>query len=115
MPRIHGFFEGGHSRTYDDRVARADTFIWLDFPLALRMWRVLHRSFKYHGQSRPDLPENCPEQFNAETLRFLAFIWRTRRSSREKLAAIAGNPPPHLAVYCLHTIQDVNVFLNGLK
>ena len=115
MPRIHGFFEGGHSRTYDDRVARADTFIWLDFPLALRMWRVLHRSFKYHGQSRPDLPENCPEQFNAETLRFLAFIWRTRKSSREKLAAIAGNPPPHLTVYCLHTIQDVNVFLNGLK
>jgi adenylate kinase family enzyme len=37
-------FEGGHSRTYDDRMARADTLIWLDMPVWLRLWRVLRRT-----------------------------------------------------------------------
>ncbi len=100
-------FEGGHKRTYDERIARADTFIWLDFPLPLRVWRVLRRAFKYRGQSRPDLPENCPEQFNIETLRFLAFIWRTRKSSRERLAAITVKPPANLTIYHLRNRREV--------
>ena len=28
-------FEGGHSTTYPERVARADTLIWLDVPVAV--------------------------------------------------------------------------------
>jgi adenylate kinase family enzyme len=108
-------FEGGHKRTYDERVARADTFIWLDFPLSQRVWRVLWRAFKYRGQSRPDLPENCPEQFNAETLRLLAFIWRTRNSSSEKLVAISGNPPSHLTIYKLQNLREVHSFSNSLN
>ncbi|MEP4274855.1 MAG: DNA topology modulation protein FlaR, partial [Roseibium sp.] len=61
-------FEGGHSSTYADRVARADTFIWLDVPVGRRMFRVLKRSLQYRGQTRPDLQDGCPEQFNRQTL-----------------------------------------------
>ena len=91
-------FEGGHSSTYDERVERADTFIWLDVPVALRIFRVLKRSLQHYGRSRPDLPAGCPERFNWQTAEFLGFIWRTRHSARAKLDRIYRNPPEHLEV-----------------
>ena len=53
--------EGGLSRTYAERCARADTVIWLDLPLRVRLSRIVKRRVQYAGQTRPDLPENCPE------------------------------------------------------
>ena len=106
--------EGGHSRTYADRIARADTFIWLDVALPLRVFRVLRRSYLYRGRTRPDLPEGCPEQFNRQTLEFLGFIWRTRHTSRAQLNAIFQDPPAHLKCYRLTRLSDVNRFLANL-
>lgn len=115
---VHGqdrwIFEGGHSRTYDERVARADTFVWLDIPLWRRLWRVVRRSVVHHGTTRPDLPDGCPEKLDRETLNFLAFIWRTRHSARVKLQAIADDPPVHLTVYRLHNMRDVRRFLGSV-
>ena len=53
-------FEGGFSETWPNRAARAELVIWLDLPLGLRLWRVFKRRVRWHGQTRPDLPENCP-------------------------------------------------------
>ena len=75
-------FEGGHSRTCPERIARADTFVWLDVPVGLRLVRVLRRSVVYWDRTRPDLPEGCPEQFNRQTLEFVGFILRTRVAAR---------------------------------
>jgi adenylate kinase family enzyme len=86
-------FEGGHSRTWPERLARADTLVWLDVPLPRRLWRVLRRTATGYGRSRPDLPEGCPERLDAE---FLSYIWRTRRSGRAKIAAMFADAPPHL-------------------
>lgn len=108
-------FEGGHSRTYPERIARADTFIWLDVPVWLRMVRVLRRSWRYRGQSRPDLTEGCPEQFSTETLKFLHFIWTTRHSARAKLLEVWQSPPPHLTVYRLKNLAEVSAFLETVK
>lgn len=107
-------FEGGHSNTYAERVARADTFIWLDVPVARRLFRVLKRSIRYHGQSRPDLTEGCPEVFDRQTLDFLSYIWRTRHSARLKLEKIYQAPPDHLTVLRIATIGEVEAFLSGL-
>jgi adenylate kinase family enzyme len=107
-------FEGGHSRTYAERVARADTFIWLDVPVALRLWRVLRRSVIYFGRTRPDLPEGCPERINRETVAFIAYILRTRRSARARLEAIWRNPPTHLRTFRLRSVRDVRRFLEGV-
>jgi len=107
-------FEGGHSRTYAERIARADTFVWLDVPVGLRMARVLRRSVRYYGQNRPDLPEGCPERFNWQTLLFLKFIWDTRHTARAKLQAVHDAPPAHLTVHRLTTVQEVNIFLKSV-
>lgn len=35
------FEGGGRSSTWPERISRADTLIWLDFPLPIRMRRVM--------------------------------------------------------------------------
>jgi len=107
-------FEGGHSNTYAERVARADTFIWLDVPVGLRVFRVLKRSLRYYGRSRPDLPDGCPERFNWQTVEFLTFIWRTRHSARNKLKRIFCDPPAHLTVHRLASLEDVRRFVAAI-
>lgn len=104
-------FEGNHSSAYPGRIARADTCIWLDLPVALRLCRVVWRTLKHYGQDRPSLPENCPERFSWE---FIAFIWRTRQSGRIKPAAIKADPPPHLTFVHLRSGRDANRYLQGL-
>ena len=44
--RDRWIFEGGHSVTWEERRARCDTLIWLDFPLWLRVWRVVWRTLR---------------------------------------------------------------------
>ncbi|MEO1222624.1 MAG: DNA topology modulation protein FlaR [Pseudomonadota bacterium] len=116
---VHGreawIFEGGHSRTYAERLARADTLIWLDLPVTLRLLRVIRRTLRYRGRSRPDLPEGCPERLNIEMLRFLAYILRSRRPTRAKIQAMAGAPPPHVRVVHLTNVRAVDSFLGALR
>lgn len=93
--RADWIFEGGHSVTYEARVARADTLIWLDLPVGVRYGRVVWRTLRTYGRSRPDLPDACPEHFDPE---FYRFIWRTRNSGRAKIAEIVARAHPGLRV-----------------
>ncbi|MBM7067304.1 DNA topology modulation protein FlaR [Actibacterium sp. 188UL27-1] len=104
-------FEGNMSATYPERIARADTCIWLDIPLWLRLWRVAKRTVAHYGQVRPDLPDGCPEQFSAE---FYHFIWTTRKTGRLQGLKIVSDPPPHLAVHHLQSVQEVRRFLASI-
>jgi adenylate kinase family enzyme len=61
--------EGNYGSTLAPRLERADTVIYLDFPIRLCLWRLIRRIVTHRGQSRPDMPEGCPERFDA------AFFW----------------------------------------
>ena len=61
--------EGNYGGTMVQRLERADTVIYLDFPIRLCLWRLLRRIATHRGRSRPDMPEGCPERFDA------AFFW----------------------------------------
>ncbi|WP_299686173.1 AAA family ATPase [uncultured Tateyamaria sp.] len=105
-------FEGGHSATYAQRLDRADTLIWLDMPLGLRVRRVLWRSLRYFGRTRPDLPEGCPEQLSPE---FLAFIWRTRHRARARMRAVFDAAGPDKVTYHFTAPAQVQTFLADLR
>jgi adenylate kinase family enzyme len=107
-------FEGGHSATWDTRLARADLLIWLDIPVALRFWRVLRRTVVHRGRSRPDLPENCPEGFHRETLPFWRFIWRTRHSARMRLQRLWDSAADDQAKLRFTSAREVARFLETL-
>lgn len=104
-------FEGGHSATYTERIVRADQFIWLDIPIWTRIYRVLRRSYIYQGRTRPDLQDDCPEQFNWQTLIFLGFIIRTRKTARAKLQKIYENPPKNLLLVRITNQLELDALL----
>ena len=79
--RDEWIFEGGHSITWPDRLGRCDTLIWLDYPFLNRCWRLIKRTAMDYGRTRLDLPDNCPERIDFD---FYRFVFRTRKSAREK-------------------------------
>lgn len=105
-------FEGGHSATYPQRIARADTCIWLDLPLGLRAWRIFIRTLKYYGKTRPDMPENCPERFNLD---FTIWILTTWKKQRLESLALLKNAPAHVNTHHLRGVKDIDMFLNQIK
>lgn len=64
--------EGNYGGTMAPRLARADTVIYLDYPLPLCFWRMLKRVWHYRGRVRPDMTEGCPERFDLEFMWYLA-------------------------------------------
>ncbi len=106
-------FEGGHSATWDNRVARADLLIWMDRPLALRLWRVLRRTLTGLGRTRPDLPENCPEQLR-RLPQFVRYVWSTRHTAPALMARLVATAPPTCRVVRLGSDRETRAFLAGL-
>ncbi|WP_310532048.1 AAA family ATPase [Novosphingobium sp.] len=69
--------DGNYGSTLPERVKRADTVVWLDYPTAQCLWRVFRRRWQYRGTNRPDMTEGCNENINWE---FLHFVTTFRRS-----------------------------------
>ncbi|WP_218054401.1 hypothetical protein [Phenylobacterium immobile] len=111
--RDEWIFEGGHSVTWPNRLSRADMLIWLDLPFALRVGRVIRRSLTMLGKSRPDLPDGCPERLDMLP-EFLRYVWTTRTSIRQKIAALATAAPSHCRVVRLQSKGAVAAFLRTL-
>jgi adenylate kinase family enzyme len=81
-------FEGNRASNYAGRAARADLIVFLDLPRILRLWRILRRRVRYHGQTRPEMPADCPERLDPA---FLAEAWRwDRRKGLALLAQMQG-------------------------
>lgn len=112
--RERWIIEGGISETWAARAARADTLIWLDRPVGIRLRRVLARSWHYRGSTRPDLPDGCPERFNAQTYEFFKYIWRTRKRSRVKMEKLFVEARPEQVKHRLTSDGAVAEFLANL-
>lgn len=110
---LRWIFEGGHSVTWPSRLARADTLIWLDRPVGLRLWRVVRRALTGLGRTRPDMAEGCPERLRSLP-EFIHYIWTTRNSSRAKIAQLAACAPSACQVVQLRSDRDVSAYLAGL-
>jgi adenylate kinase family enzyme len=63
--------DGNYGGSLGLRLPRADTVIYLDYPIRLCVVRLLRRIATWRGQSRPDMTEGCPERFDLEFLIYL--------------------------------------------
>ena len=83
--------EGNYGSTLAPRLERADTVIYLDFPIRLCLWRLVKRIRSNRGRPRPDMPEGCPERFDASFFWYV-MNWNSgpRVRTEEKLAAYRG-------------------------
>lgn len=108
-------FEGGHSATWANRMARADLLVWIDLPVGLRLRRVLWRTLRDYGRTRPDLPEGCPEGFGTETLPFWRFVWRTRHSARNRILRLCEMRPEGKELVHLQNQRQIDAFLRRFE
>lgn len=74
--------DGNFTRTLPCRLEACDLVLYLDYPTRVCLWCILRRILRYHGETRPDMGENCPERFD---LSFLKWICTFRRTTRPKL------------------------------
>lgn len=101
-------FEGNHSETMAYRASRADMLIFLDISTPRRLWRIIRRTFRHYGKSRPDMAEGCEERFDWE---FLKFVVNYRKYGRVRALSFMKEAPFHLKKYHLRNPSNVNRFL----
>jgi adenylate kinase family enzyme len=104
--------EGNYINTFDIRMPRADSLVWLDYPRTTCMRRVLMRTLKWYGRTRPDLAPGCPEGFDRE---FLSYVWNFQRAQNPRIVASIDQFGSHLHVTRLGTDHEVEEFLARLE
>ncbi|MBC7478174.1 MAG: AAA family ATPase [Pseudorhodobacter sp.] len=86
-------FDGNFSATAANRVARADQVVWLDAPVWRRLWAVTWRKVTGLGRVRADMAPGCPEGLGREAWTFYRYIWATRATGRDRIAAVLKPAP----------------------
>lgn len=76
--------DGTYGGTLGERLVRADTVVYLDYPIRLCVTRLLRRIWTYRGRSRPDMTDDCPERFD---LGFLFYLIRWNSGPRIRMEA----------------------------
>lgn len=76
--------DGNYGGTLTERLERADTVVYLDFPIRLCVARLFRRIWIYRGRSRPDMTDGCPERFD---LAFLFYLIRWNSGPRPRTEA----------------------------
>lgn len=76
--------DGNFGGTREMRMEAADTIIFLDLPRRVCLYRILKRTLKYYGKSRPDMTEGCNERLDLE---FIGWVWNYNNRSRKRLLA----------------------------
>lgn len=87
---------GNYSKTFHDRMSRADTVIWLDFPRWLCMTRVLRRIARNYGRVRSGMPEGCTERID---WKFLRYAWTFNKIRRPRIVAALESHAARAQVY----------------
>jgi adenylate kinase family enzyme len=100
--------DGNYSNTYDIRMPRADTLIWLDYPRSICLRRVLLRTLTGYGRTRPDLPESCPERFD---IPFFRYVWHFPEKHRPRIANAIRRFGGHLVIARLCSDREASEFL----
>ncbi len=100
--------DGNYLGTMDLRLARADTVILLNTSMPLCLWRITRRRLQYHGRSRPDMSEGCPERLSWEFIRYV--FWYPQRHRPRVLRALESSCH-HFQYFSLNSRRAVEEFV----
>ena len=104
---------GSLSTSYHpERLKYADTVIFLKYPRALCLRRVLKRYLDYRGRTRPDLTEGCLERLNFE---FLRYIWTYNRKMLPRMERYLKEAGKGCRLYVFDRPEGTEAFLRCLK
>lgn len=109
--------DGNYSATRDLVWARADTFIWLDPPFRVLLWRLFKRTNR-RIRSREELWNGNRERFRTAYLsRESLYVWLVRayrRHHRQWTSALARPEAAHLTVHRFRRAADAARWLDSV-
>jgi adenylate kinase family enzyme len=110
--------DGNYSKVRDIVWSRADTIVWLDYPLLVILGRLVSRTLR-RVITREELWQGNHEHFAAQfASRDSLFLWALRtypRRRREYPALLQRPEHAHLAVVHLRSPRDARDWLAGLE
>lgn len=81
--------DGNYGGTLGPRLEKADTILYLDYPISLCVRRLMNRIWTWRGRTRPDMTEGCPERFD---FAFLLYVLQWNSGPRRRTeAALTGH------------------------
>jgi adenylate kinase family enzyme len=102
--------DGNFGGSWDLRMPRADTIVWIDQPPLLCLFRAVRRVLIYRDGSRPDMAEGCRESID---LKFYAFILSFNRKVRPRLETALAEHAREARVVRLRSDREIDAFLNA--
>ncbi|MGE4108758.1 MAG: topology modulation protein [Bacteriovoracia bacterium] len=107
-------FDGNYLHTLSERVASADTVVFLDLPLRICVPRIIKRRMMYRPASPLRPQDGSADRLTPTLLKYVFQFNRTRRPTIvEKLKALEAQGAKK--VYWLRTLDDVEVFRKTLR
>ena len=101
--------EGGPSILNSSSLARAELVIWLDLPARLRFRRVVWRSIRFLGRTRPEHP---PGNRDWPGMRQWLFAWRALTTGARFQQAVEWSLNGHFGpVVRLRSVTEIDVWL----
>lgn len=102
--------DGNYINSIPLRIKRADSVIYLNFPILLCFYRVIKRSFS--KANRSDITEGCEEKFD---LKFLWWILTFRIHTAPRIDKILNEYKSMKNIIILKNRKDTNNFKMKLK
>ncbi len=103
--------DGNYSNTLDIRIPVCDTVIFLEMLPAVCVYRVLKRVARSYGKTRPDMADNCVEQFDWE---FIKWIWNFENRSKPKMEKLLEQFKNEKTIIRLKSKREVEDFFRNL-
>ncbi|OPA73801.1 AAA family ATPase [Paenibacillus selenitireducens] len=104
--------DGYYGRTMDIRVQAADVIFFLDLPPWITIYRVIKRRIQYHGKTRPDLNEGCPESLDWQ---FIKYAWRFRQDKKPAIIEKLEKHAEKTKIIMMKSPKEVKRLLNTLQ
>jgi adenylate kinase family enzyme len=104
--------DGNYGRTLDIRMSEADTIIFFDLPRWINIYRVIKRRIMYHGRTRPDLKEGCPERLGWD---FIKWIWNYKRDKKPNIIKKLKKHSLQKKIIIFKTHLEVRKLIENIK
>jgi len=107
--------EGNYNATFNVRLSKADTIVFINCPLWRCLYHVIKRRIMFHGRSRPDLTEGCKEKIDPGFIWFIIKTYYPRQKKMKgKLKQFEESSDKH-KVYVLSGQKEMEQFLQALE
>ncbi|WP_328824183.1 P-loop NTPase family protein [Metabacillus schmidteae] len=103
--------EGNYRNTFDMRVEKADTIIYLEKPLTVCLYRVIKRWLTNIGKDRPDRAIGCNEKIDMAFIKFICTTYSQRKKrTRQQLHQLESTKQ----VFILTNDKEIEDFLRTI-